>query len=175
MRQQIERTAGGLVSVEDVLVVPPVRLTTRPGFDTESFAFTTDIPLLDRWGAPLLLGPDPSQSPTPADEYVEIAELHRAVIHERLARELLRRAAMRRPDSLKSSCSTVSASGGDSRIQTDPCAGFIVMPVLFGLHSKQAYERGARTPALPAVRFQSGAHRATPIRSSHVTARTIES
>ena len=43
--------------VEDVLVVPPVRLKTVPGFDAAVFAFTTDIPLLDRWGAPLLLGP----------------------------------------------------------------------------------------------------------------------
>ena len=90
LRQQIERAAGGLVSVEDVLVVPPVRLTTRPGFDTESFAFTTDIPFLDRWGAPLLLGPGSVTVAHTADEYVEIAELHRAVdLYERLVKELL--------------------------------------------------------------------------------------
>ena len=90
LRQQIERAAGGLVSVEDVLVVPPVRLTTRPGFETESFAFTTDIPLLDRWGAPLLLGSGSIAVAHTADEYVEIAELHRAVeLYARLAQELL--------------------------------------------------------------------------------------
>ena len=57
LRQLIEPRAGTLVAVEDVLVVPPVRLTTVPGFDTAVFSFTTDIPFLDRWGAPLLLGP----------------------------------------------------------------------------------------------------------------------
>ena len=51
------RAIGTLVPIEDVLVVPPVRLTTVPGFDTAVFSFTTDIPFLDRWGAPLLLGP----------------------------------------------------------------------------------------------------------------------
>ena len=46
-----------LVSVEEVLRVPPVRLHTIPGFPSRSFPFTTDIPLLDRWGVPLLFGP----------------------------------------------------------------------------------------------------------------------
>ena len=44
-------------SIEEVLEVPPVRLRTLPGFDTAVFAYTTDIPVLDRWGTPLLLGP----------------------------------------------------------------------------------------------------------------------
>jgi len=78
------------VSVEDVLVVPPVRLRTAPGFERASFAFTTDIPWLDRWGAPLLLGPGSVALAHTADEHVEIPELHRAVeLYERLARTLL--------------------------------------------------------------------------------------
>ena len=90
LRQLIETAAGPLVAVEDVLVVPPVRLTTRPGFDTEAFSFTTDIPFLDRWGAPLLLGPGSVTVAHTDDEHVEIAELHRAVeLYERLTRELL--------------------------------------------------------------------------------------
>ena len=90
LRRLIETTAGTHVTVEDVLVVPPVRLTTRPGFDTEAFSFTTDIPFLDRWGAPLLLGPGSVTVAHTADEYVEIAELHRAVeLYERLAHQLL--------------------------------------------------------------------------------------
>ena len=34
-----------------------VRLHTVPGMPTAVFPFTTDIPLLDRWGTPLLYGP----------------------------------------------------------------------------------------------------------------------
>ena len=90
LRRLIETTAGHLVTVEDVLVVPPVRLTTRPGFAKEAFSFTTDIPFLDRWGAPLLLGPGSVTVAHTDDEYVEIAELSRAVdLYERLVTELL--------------------------------------------------------------------------------------
>jgi acetylornithine deacetylase len=77
-RLMMERLASW-VSIEDVLVVPPVRLHTVPGFDTAVFAFTTDIPLLDRWGTPLLLGPGSVALAHTADEYCEIDELHRAV------------------------------------------------------------------------------------------------
>jgi acetylornithine deacetylase len=79
LRALIERHAGALVAVEDVLVVPPVRLTTVPGLDAGVFSYTTDIPLLDRWGAPLLLGPGSVTVAHTDDEHVEIAELHAAV------------------------------------------------------------------------------------------------
>ena len=46
-----------LVSVKEVLRVPAVRLRTVPGERGEVFPFTTDVPLLDRWGEPLLFGP----------------------------------------------------------------------------------------------------------------------
>jgi len=78
VRRQIESSVGSLVSIEDVLVVPPVRLTTVPGFDTASFAFTTDIPFLNHWGAPLLLGPGSVTVAHTDEEHVEIAELERA-------------------------------------------------------------------------------------------------
>ena len=45
------------VVVEEVLRVPMVRLHTVEGFPSAVFPFTTDIPLLDRWGTPLLFGP----------------------------------------------------------------------------------------------------------------------
>jgi acetylornithine deacetylase len=90
LRRLVERRIGPLASVEDVLVMPPVRLRTVPGFDTAVFSFTTDIPWLDRWGVPLLLGPGSVRVAHAADEYAEIAELHRAVdLYERLARTLL--------------------------------------------------------------------------------------
>ena len=70
---------GRLVSIETVLEVPPVRLRTVPGFDTAVFAFTTDIPLLKRWGQPLLYGPGSILDAHAADEHVEIADLEAAV------------------------------------------------------------------------------------------------
>jgi acetylornithine deacetylase len=90
VRSLLEARLGHLVSVEDVLVVPPVRLHTLPGFETEAFSFTTDVPFLDRWGQPLLLGPGSVTEAHTADEWVEIADLHRAVdLYERIIRALL--------------------------------------------------------------------------------------
>ena len=78
------------IDVDAVLDVPPVRLTTLPGLETAVFNFTTDIPFLDRWGAPLLLGPGSIAMAHTADEYCAIDELHRAVdLYEQLARQLL--------------------------------------------------------------------------------------
>jgi acetylornithine deacetylase len=78
------------VDVETVLEVPPVRLRTVPGFDAEAFAFTTDIPFLDRWGEPLLFGPGSILDAHTDEEHVEIDELEAAVLaYERIARALL--------------------------------------------------------------------------------------
>ena len=78
------------VAIEDVMVVPPVTLTTLPGFDTAAFSFTTDIPFLTGWGRPLLVGPGSIHVAHTADEHVKIAELVQAIdLYERLARELL--------------------------------------------------------------------------------------
>ena len=82
------------VSVEDIIVVPPVHLKTIPGFDTEVFRFTTDIPFLSSWGEPLLIGPGSVQVAHTEDENVEIAELERAVsLYTKLARALLNETA----------------------------------------------------------------------------------
>jgi acetylornithine deacetylase len=90
LRALIEARLGSRVTLEDVLVVPPVRLRTVPGFDSDVFSFTTDIPWLDRWGAPLLMGPGSVTVAHTADEHVEIAELTRAVdLYARLARGLM--------------------------------------------------------------------------------------
>lgn len=78
LRAALEASLGSLVTVEDVLVVPPVRLTTVPGIDTAVFSFTTDIPFLDRWGRPLLLGPGSVEHAHTDGEYCEIADLVRA-------------------------------------------------------------------------------------------------
>lgn len=68
-----------LVDVEEVLRVPLVRLKSWRAMETAVFPFTTDLPLLDRWGVPLLFGPGSFLKAHTADEYLEVAELDRAI------------------------------------------------------------------------------------------------
>jgi acetylornithine deacetylase len=80
-----------LVTTELLLEVPPVRLRTVPGIATDVFAFTTDIPLLGRWGQPLLFGPGSILVAHAEDEHVSLAELEAAAdTYITIARELLR-------------------------------------------------------------------------------------
>jgi acetylornithine deacetylase len=70
-----------LVTVEEVLRVPHVRLKTWPdsAIETAVFPFTTDIPLLDRWGVPLLFGPGSFLVAHTSEEHLDLAELDAAV------------------------------------------------------------------------------------------------
>jgi acetylornithine deacetylase len=87
---QAIRPLDRFVASEEVLRVPEVRLTTVPGFDTAVFPFTTDVPLLDRWGAPLLFGPGSFLVAHTSEEHLEIQELNRAVdAYEQLAASCL--------------------------------------------------------------------------------------
>jgi acetylornithine deacetylase len=67
------------VSIEHVLEVPPIKMTTVPGFDTAVFPYTTDIPFLSSWGQPLLFGPGSIHVAHTAHEFVSIPELQTAV------------------------------------------------------------------------------------------------
>ena len=63
-----------------------------PGFETAVFPYTTDVPLLTRWGTPLLIGPGSIHVAHTDDEHVAIDELHHAVeLYESLATQLHRR------------------------------------------------------------------------------------
>ncbi|MEO8077537.1 MAG: M20/M25/M40 family metallo-hydrolase [Acidobacteriota bacterium] len=78
------------VTSEEVLRVPAIRMRTVPGFPSAVFPFTTDVPLLDRWGVPLLFGPGSILVAHTSGEYLELAELERAIDgYEQLARECL--------------------------------------------------------------------------------------
>jgi acetylornithine deacetylase len=79
VRAQLVEAIGPLASVEDVMVVPPVRLHTVPGMGAVVFAYTTDVPFLDTWGTPMLFGPGSITVAHTDAEYVEIAELSKAV------------------------------------------------------------------------------------------------
>jgi acetylornithine deacetylase len=53
-------------------------------------AFATDIPAMPAWGTPYLYGPGSIHLAHRDDEFVEIAELERAVdVYERIVRLLL--------------------------------------------------------------------------------------
>jgi acetylornithine deacetylase len=81
-----------LVDIEPVLEVPPIHLSTVPGFETAVFPYTTDIPFLSRWGEPLLFGPGSIHRAHTSDESVSLAELNAAVEHYvSIATQLLER------------------------------------------------------------------------------------
>ena len=67
------------VVVEEVLRVPMVRLHTVEGFASAVFPFTTDIPLLDRWGTPMLFGPGSFLVAHTDRELVRLDELDAAI------------------------------------------------------------------------------------------------
>ena len=78
------------VRISEVLRVRPIRMHTVSGFETQVFPFTTDVPLLDRWGTPLLFGPGSFLVAHTDGEFVTLDELHGAVDgFERLARGCL--------------------------------------------------------------------------------------
>jgi acetylornithine deacetylase len=79
-----------LVTIEHVLDIPAVRMHTLPGFDTAVFPYTTDVPLLTRWGTPLLIGPGSIHVAHTDEEHLAIDEMMAAVtLYESLAKQLL--------------------------------------------------------------------------------------
>jgi acetylornithine deacetylase len=82
----VARQLEPAVSIEEVLRVPMVRLRTIEGMPSAVFPFTTDVPLLDRWGTPLLYGPGSFLVAHTAEEHLAIAEMEAAVAgYERIA------------------------------------------------------------------------------------------
>ena len=80
------------VSIEHVLEVPPVQMTTVPGSRRRSFRTPPTFRFCSNWGQPLLFGPGSIHVAHTADEFIEIDELHSAVDgYVRIVRELLDR------------------------------------------------------------------------------------
>ena len=90
VRQVLAAAVAGRVDVQEILGLPAVRLHTVPGFDTEVFAYFSDVPFLTNWGTPLLLGPGTIHVAHTDHEHVAIADLERAVdLYAALATRLL--------------------------------------------------------------------------------------
>lgn len=90
LRSALHAAVAGRVDVQEILELPAVRLHTVPGFETEVFAYFSDVPFLSKWGTPLLLGPGTIHVAHTDHEHVAIADLERAVdMYADLATSLL--------------------------------------------------------------------------------------
>ena len=86
----VTRWADGRAELEWGSTIPAQRFHTVSGFETAPVAYTSDIPLLSRWGTPLLFGPGSIDVAHTPDEHVTVNELRAAVGgYERLVRALL--------------------------------------------------------------------------------------
>ena len=73
--------------------IPAQRFQLLDGFPVAPVAYTSDAPLLGRWGAPLLFGPGSIHVAHTRDEYISVTELEASVhTYQRIARELLSKA-----------------------------------------------------------------------------------
>ena len=91
VRKILETAIAGRAEVEYLSEHEPVRLETVDGFEQCVVRFTTDIPYLSRWGAPLLLGPGSILNAHTDHEFVEKRELSNAVeLYVRLVQTLLK-------------------------------------------------------------------------------------
>jgi acetylornithine deacetylase len=90
LRQQIADTIAGVAVADFVLEIPFMKLRTVPGVETMVASFTTDIPALSQWGAPVLLGPGSIHVAHTEREYISKKQLHEAVdLYCSVARQLL--------------------------------------------------------------------------------------
>lgn len=79
VRALIEQWAAGHAELEWGSHIPAQRFHTIPGFETGAMAYTSDIPLLTRWGTPLLFGPGSIHVAHTPEEHVDGAELRASV------------------------------------------------------------------------------------------------
>ncbi|GAC1477620.1 MAG: M20 family metallopeptidase [Gemmatimonadaceae bacterium] len=90
VKAAFERWASGRAELDYGSYIPAQRFENPTGFDEAPVAYTSDVPLLDRWGRPLLFGPGSIHVAHTTDEYVDIGELRASVdAYQRLVRSLL--------------------------------------------------------------------------------------
>lgn len=90
VRARLEQWVSGRAHIEYGSHIPAMRFHLIEGFPSRPVSFTTDIPLLDRWGTPLLFGPGSIHVAHTADEWIDLRELREAVpAYLRLVRAVL--------------------------------------------------------------------------------------
>ncbi|MBA3515393.1 MAG: M20/M25/M40 family metallo-hydrolase [Pyrinomonadaceae bacterium] len=89
----LETAVGGRAHLEYLSVAEPMSMLAVPGLAQCAVRFTTDIPYLTNWGAPLLVGPGSILDAHTEHERIAKRELSEAVnLYARLVRTLLARA-----------------------------------------------------------------------------------
>jgi acetylornithine deacetylase len=90
VKRALTEWAGDRAELEWGSTIPAQRFHTIDGFDVAAVAYTSDIPLLARWGTPLLFGPGSIQVAHTPDEFIAVDELRASVdAYERIVRALL--------------------------------------------------------------------------------------
>lgn len=90
VKGELEAWVAGRAEITYGSHIPAQLFHTIPGFETSPVAYTSDIPLLDRWGTPLLFGPGSIHVAHTPDEFIDTRELRAAVdSYQRLVRTLL--------------------------------------------------------------------------------------
>ena len=90
VKNRLEQWVAGRAEITYGSYIPAQFFHVIPGFETSPVAYTTDIPLLTRWGTPLLFGPGSIHVAHTPDEFVEVSELRAAVdAYQRIVRALL--------------------------------------------------------------------------------------
>lgn len=90
LREALVQWAHGKAELEWGSHIPTQRFHTIDGFDVAPVAYTSDIPLLSRWGTALLFGPGSIHVAHTTDEFIEVEELRASVdAYERIARTVL--------------------------------------------------------------------------------------
>jgi len=90
VRTQVDKWADGRAEIEYGSFIPAQHFQTIDGFEVAPVAYTSDIPLLGRWGTPLMFGPGSIHVAHTPDEYIDVGELRRAVdSYEKIIKSLL--------------------------------------------------------------------------------------
>jgi acetylornithine deacetylase len=90
VKRALERWVAGRAQIDYGSYIPAQRFHTIAGFPAEPVAYTSDIPLLARWGTPLLFGPGSIHVAHTPGEYIDVDELRAAVgAYGRIVRALL--------------------------------------------------------------------------------------
>jgi acetylornithine deacetylase len=94
VRAAVLEAAAGLADVDFTLEIPFVRMRAIEGLPTMIAKFTTDIPQLNNWGEPLLLGPGSIHvAHTPYEKLAKKELLEAVELYIKVARQLLNSSA----------------------------------------------------------------------------------
>jgi acetylornithine deacetylase len=90
LRSALTAWAGDRAELEWGSYIPAQHFHTIDGFEVSPVAYTSDIPLLSRWGTPLLFGPGSIHVAHTSEEFIDVDELRQSVdSYERIVRNLL--------------------------------------------------------------------------------------